>query len=131
MTNAFFDSLAAADPGGGGGGTGGDGQITNPVLGPTLQGFTGAGFFSALLPKLVGMTLLAGVVIFFFVFAFGAIQWILSGGDKSALEGARAKISNGLTGLVILFGTFAVIKLIEFFFKINILTLDIGALKIE
>lgn len=108
-----------------------EGSITNPALGPTLQGFSGSGFFAAFLPKLVGLALVIGVLLFFFIFAIGAIQWITSGGDKTALEGARSKISNGLIGLVILFAAFAIIQFIEFFFKINILTIDITPLIIE
>ena len=72
-----------------------------------------------------------GTVIFVFTFITGAIQWITSGGDKTALEGARGRISNALIGLVILFASYAIIKLIEAFFGVNILELDIGALKIE
>lgn len=130
---AFLSLLAAFDAGGGGGAgsVGGDGKISNPALGPVLQGFSGSGFFAAFLPRLVGLTLVIGVLLFFFVFAIGAIQWITSGGDKQALEGARGRISNGLIGLVILFAAFAVIRFIEFFFKINILTIDIGGLMIQ
>jgi len=61
----------------------------------------------------------------------GAIQWISSGGDKQALESARNKISNALVGIVILFAVFAIINLIETFFGINIMTLDMGALVIQ
>lgn len=88
-------------------------------------------FFQKLLPALVGLGFLVGVILFFFVMLLGAIQWIISGGDKAAVEGARGKIMNAIIGLVILFSLLAVVKLIENFFGINILTLDIGPLKIE
>jgi hypothetical protein len=106
-------------------------MIKNPALGPALQGKTGSNFFAEFLPSLVGLVLLGGSLIFFFVFLMGAIQWITSGGDKQALEGARAKITNGIIGVVLLFIAFAVIGLIETFFKINILTIDIGPLIIK
>ena len=106
-------------------------MIKNPALGSSLQDKTGSSFFAAFLPKLVGIALLAGALIFFFVFLIGAIQWITSGGDKQALEGARARITNGLIGLVLLFAVFAIIGLIETFFDINILTIDIGPLIIQ
>lgn len=106
-------------------------MIKNPVLGPALQDKTGASFFAAFLPKLIGLTLLGGTLIFLFVFLMGAISWITSGGDKQALEGARGKLTNGIIGLVILFVTFAVIGAIEKFFDINILTIDIGPLIIQ
>ena len=105
-------------------------QITNPAV-PKLQSKSGVGFFQDLLPRLVGLALVVGLLIFFFIMITGAIQWITSGGDKAALENARGKISSALVGLVILLALFAFIKLLESFFGINILLLDIGPLKIQ
>ena len=109
-------------------------MIENPALGPSLKNFasdvTGIGFFAAFLPKLVALAFVIGVIVFFFVFITGAITWIMSGKDKNALEEARTKITNGLVGLIILFASYAIIGLIETFFGINILELDIAGLKI-
>jgi len=107
-------------------------QISNKALeGSPLQGLTGEGFFGKLLPALVGLLLVGGILIFFFYMLIGAIQWIVSGGDKAALESSRGKISSAIVGLVILFSTFAIIKLIEAFFGVDILTIDIGPFKIQ
>ncbi len=106
-------------------------MINNPVLGPALQGKTGSAFFALFLPKLIGLTLLGGSLIFFAVFLMGAIGWMTSGGDKQAVEGARSKLTNGIIGIVLLFMAFAVIQLIEKFFGLNILTIDIGPLIIQ
>jgi TRAP-type C4-dicarboxylate transport system permease small subunit len=106
-------------------------EITNPVLGPAIQNLSGVDFFATFLPKAVGLILVIGVVVFFFMLLVGGVQWISSGGDKAALESARGKLSNALIGLVILLASFAVIKLVEGFFGVDILQLDIGALKIE
>lgn len=106
-------------------------EITNPILSKDLQGLlrkSPTAFFSAFIPKLVGMAFLAGSVIFFFVLIVGAIQWISSGGDKAALESARGKISNAIIGIVLLFSAFAVVRFIESFFGINILEIDLGPL---
>lgn len=108
----------------------GTNEITNPALG-SLTNQTGVSFFQSLLPRIVTLGLIIGVLIFFFTLIMGAIQWISSGGDKQSLEAARGKISNALIGLVILFAAFAIIKLIERFFGIPILTLDIGRLIIQ
>lgn len=109
-------------------------MIDNPALGPKLNSFSGGAggvnFFAALLPKLVGLGFVVGTILFFFVFIIGAIQWITSGGDKNSLEAARAKITSGMIGLIVLFTSFAIIKLIEVFFGIDILALDIAGLKI-
>jgi len=106
-------------------------QLTNPALGPKLQGKSGITFFQELLPRLVGLAFVIGALIFFFVMVIGAIQWISSGGDKAAIEAARGKIANAIIGIVILLALFAAVKVIEDFFGFNILTLDIGPLMIE
>ena len=102
----------------------------NPLLGD-LSKLSGLEFFQKLIPALVGLGFLIGTIVFFFVMLLGAIQWIISGGDKAAIEGARGKIMNAIIGLVVLFSLLAIVKLIENFFGIDILALDIGPLKIE
>jgi hypothetical protein len=54
-----------------------------------------------------------------------------AGGDKAAIESARSRLGSAFMGLVILLSSFAILKLIENFFGVNILTLDIGVLKIQ
>lgn len=108
--------------------------IKNPALGGTLNSLLqqgGSAFFSQLIPAAVGLGFLIGAIIFFFMLVVGAIAWISSGGDKQALEAARSRITNALIGIIILFASYAIISLIEAFFHINILTLDIGPLVIQ
>ncbi len=109
--------------------------ITNPVLSPNLQDILVNSipetFFKLFIPRMIGLVFVIGAIIFFFVMMIGAIQWIISGGDKAAIEAARGKIVNAIVGLIILFSTFALLKIIEDFFGINILVLDIGALQIQ
>ena len=107
------------------------GAINNPALGPGLQGKTGTEFLQIILPNMIGLSFVIGVVIFLFVVAIGAIQWTISGGDKTAIESARGKITNAIVGIIILFSLFALLKLIEDFFGINILSLDLGILEIK
>jgi succinate dehydrogenase/fumarate reductase cytochrome b subunit len=109
-------------------------MITNPILPEPVTGSSGnAGvtFFQKALPAAIIFGLIVGVIIFFFTLITGAIAWISSGGDKQALEGAKAKVTNAIIGLVVLFAVFAIIQLIEVFFGISILTLDIGKLVIQ
>lgn len=106
------------------------GGIYNPALGNNYKNTTGMQFFQKFVPRLLTLGLIIGAVIFFFILVIGAIQWISSGGDKNALEEAKHKITNALIGIVILFSVYAVLKLIENFFGISILTLDIGSLTI-
>lgn len=106
--------------------------ITNPIFeNSPLESMSGVDFLGDFLPRFVGLAFVIGAIVFFFIMIIGAIQWTSSGGDKTALEGARGKITNAIVGIVILFSLFALLKIIESFFGIDILTLDIGPLVIE
>jgi len=61
-----------------------------------------------------------------FVFLIiGGIKWVTSGGDKEKTAGAQQTLTAALVGLVIVFASWAIIRLIETFFGIQILTLTI------
>ena len=105
--------------------------IRNQALKTSIQNLSGVEFLNKLLPNMVGLAFVIGIVIFVFVLIFGAVQWITSGGDKAGLESARSKIVNALIGIVLLFATFVILKIIESFFGINILTIDLGVFFIE
>jgi hypothetical protein len=53
------------------------------------------------------------------MFLWGAVKWILSGGDKEAIAAARKKIVAALVGLVILALSFLVLSLVGVFVGIN------------
>ncbi len=52
---------------------------------------------------------------------WGALEWIMSGGNKEGLEGARKRIINALIGLTILAVAFAIVTLAGNFLGINLL----------
>lgn len=111
------------------------GVITNPALGNGLQELLqrrgGIGFFGLLLPNLITLSLILGSIIFFFMLVIGGIQWTAAGTDKSAVEAARGRLTHALIGIVVLFSIFAIISLVEEFFGISILTIDISSLQIK
>jgi hypothetical protein len=110
-------------------------DIKNPLIKGVLQNLFEAPDASTLLseflPNIIGLLLVVGVVVFFFMLLWGAVSWIISGGDKAHIENARARITSALVGLVLMLSTFAIIKLIEAFFGIDILSIDIGPLVIQ
>jgi len=108
------------------------GSITNPLLPKNLgQNPDSVVFLQKVFPAAITIILIVGSVFFFFSLLTGAIKWITSGGDKQALESARGRITSALVGIVILFSAFAIVKLIETFFGVSILTIDIGSLIIK
>lgn len=80
---------------------------------------------SGIIFAFVNLLLVIAALIFFFMLVIGGIQWIVSGGDKAATEGARGRITAALIGLVIVFAAWAIINLIEAFFGVTILTLEV------
>lgn len=113
----------------------GNGTITNPLLKgsflETLQQLGGASFVEVFVPKLIGLLLVFGAIAFFLMFLWGAISWILSGGDKAHVENAKGRITNALIGLILMVAVFAIIGFVEKFFGVNILSIDIGPLLVQ
>ena len=53
---------------------------------------------------------------------FAGYRFVFAGGDEKSISGAWSQIYWGLLGLVVVVGAFAIIKLIETFFKVNIVS---------
>jgi hypothetical protein len=113
-------------------------RLTNPLfkgspLGNILSGGQGAGnsYISKLIPVLINTTLIIGAILFFFYLIYGAISVITAGGDKGKIESARSHLKNALIGIILLISAFAITKLIEVIFGVDILTLDLSSLKLQ
>ncbi|EKD80270.1 MAG: hypothetical protein ACD_40C00156G0004 [uncultured bacterium] len=63
--------------------------------------------------------LIAGLLTFAYM-VYGGVTWISAGGDKTKLEEARSKITNGIIGLAIVASAWAIYKLVDYFFGIGI-----------
>lgn len=61
----------------------------------------------------------------FIMLLIGGIRWILAGGDEKAVSGARNTITAALIGLVVVLLSFAIIKLVENFFGVTVISGDI------
>jgi len=54
----------------------------------------------------------AGIALFLYLL-WGGLQFLTSGGEPKAVEGAKKKITNALIGFAIIFAAFFIIKAIE------------------
>jgi TRAP-type C4-dicarboxylate transport system permease small subunit len=81
--------------------------------------------FPGVIAALIKFTVVIAALIFFFMLVIGGIKWIASGGDKAQTESARNQITAALVGLVIVFAAWAIVALINAFFKVNIFNLVI------
>ncbi|KKS83316.1 MAG: hypothetical protein UV59_C0043G0006 [Candidatus Gottesmanbacteria bacterium GW2011_GWA1_43_11] len=73
----------------------------------------------------VRFILLIAFVLAFIFLLIGGLRWITAGGDEKSVAGARGMITAALIGLVIVLLAFAIIKLVETFFGVTIISGDL------
>ena len=114
---------------------GGSGNLDKPCVGGSVLNPCNAqqGAFTAaeLIQNFITLGFIIASLLFVFWFMFGAIKWITSGGDKNKLETARGTVANAIIGLVVLFSLYVILKLLERFFGINLLQIDLNKIKIR
>lgn len=66
--------------------------------------------------------LLVAFILAFIFLIIGGIRWITAGGDEKAVAGARGMITGALIGLVIVLVAYALIRTVEIFFNVSIIT---------
>lgn len=77
---------------------------------------------------IIRFILLLAFVIAFVMLLVGGIRWILAGGDEKSVEKARNTITAALIGLVVVLVAYALIRLVEAFFNVTIIS---GTVRIE
>lgn len=82
--------------------------------------------FGNLVGTLIQLAFVLAVVIALAFLIWGGIQWILSGGDKGKVEGARGTIVAALVGLVLVFLSYFILNILLNFFT----GADISSLKL-
>ncbi len=90
-----------------------------------------AGDFGSLIGNVITLLFVIAVVIALAFLIWGGIKWILSGGDKSAVEAARNTIVAAVVGLVIVFLSYFILNIVLRFFNIDITALEIPSIGIE
>lgn len=93
-----------------------------------LQDFTDASF-GDIVGTFITFAFILAVLIALAFLVFGGIKWITSGGDKTAVEGARNTIVAAIVGLVIVFLSYFILNIILGLFGLNLKTLNIPQLK--
>lgn len=89
-----------------------------------LSNFTGTGAqnINKLLGNLIQIFFAAGAIAFIIMFAWGAVQMILSGGEKEAIAKARSKITWAIVGVVLLSLSYLIFALLQFITGFNFFT---------
>ena len=78
-------------------------QITQPASGITVSTPVGD-----ILRNITILFFTVGSIGFIIMILWGAVDWILSGGDKEKIAGARKRITTAIVGLVILSLSFVI-----------------------
>jgi len=86
-----------------------------------LEKITPAGFIAGA----ISIALTVTIIVFFFIFLVGGYRWITSSGDEKKLAIARASITNGLIGLLIIFSSWVIMGILGSVFGIDVLKLTI------
>lgn len=92
-------------------------QIKNPAIDPAFGDNAGAAksgtLFSDYFIKLWQALITVGAVMVIIYFVWGAIEWIVAGGDSSKVQKARDRLTQATIGLIILVGTYTIIGFIN------------------
>jgi len=75
---------------------------------------------------IIRFILLLAFVIAFIMLLIGGIRWIMAGGDEKSVEKARNTITAALIGLVVILVAYALIRIVELFFNVNVITGDVA-----
>ncbi len=80
-------------------------------------GYTCIGEF---ISNMVSLGIIVAALLVFLYLVWGGVEWITSAGDKTKTEEAQKRISNAVIGLAIVATSWAVWKIILYFFGVNI-----------
>jgi len=80
---------------------------------PGMSGFTDpATGLGNLFSGLVQMILIIAGLLLLLYLLWGAVEWIISGGDKEKLAKAQQKIQNAIVGMFLVIGSFVIFAVI-------------------
>lgn len=88
-----------------------------------LCGKAGSGDIEKTIGTAINFIFVAAVIIALFYLIWGGIKWLISQGDKSAVDGARQHIIAALVGLIIIFLSYFVLNLVLSFFNLSLSTI--------
>lgn len=102
-------------------------RLTNPLApkASPINTTQGVDQFSQFIQTIIGWLFVSGVLVFILFFLINAIKYIASQGDKQSVESARMGILQAVIGIVVLFGLWAVLRLIQQVFGVCMLDIPI------
>lgn len=83
-------------------------EIINKALPPVLGSGDGGTALATLMSNLWRAVIVAGGLALLLYLVWGGLEWVMAGGDKTKVENARAKITQGIMGMAVLAATVAI-----------------------
>ncbi|MEN9327486.1 MAG: hypothetical protein RI947_294 [Candidatus Parcubacteria bacterium] len=88
-----------------------------PIQGPLDSSLNNLG---AVINRVVGSLLIpVAAVILFLIFIWGGYDFMMSGGDPARIKSARAKITAGIIGFILLIAAYVIVRLISYIFGLG------------
>ncbi len=94
----------------------------NPPGGVPTVGGNPSNFVAGLIRGSISMLLIGGFILSFIWIILAGFRFITSGSDSKSVSSAWAQIYWGLIGMIVVLGAFAIIKLVETFFGVTIVS---------
>lgn len=98
------------------------GKITPPANTVPTTGGNPTKLVASIISNSIWLLIVTAFIIAVFWIIFAGLGFIFAGDDPKKISGSWSKIYWGLIGLVIIVGVFAIIKLVETFFGVSIIS---------
>ena len=85
-----------------------------------VKGYFGYSSLGNFISNMISFAIIIASIAFAAYLITGGFQYLTSGGDKTKTEEARSRITNALIGLAIVAASWAVWKIVIYFFGIDI-----------
>lgn len=73
----------------------------------------GTAGFGVLMGQILRMVVVIAAIILFIYLLWGAIEWVISGGDSSKIEKAKSRITQSILGMIVLAGVIALFSIMQ------------------
>ena len=97
------------------------GTINPPANIPTVGG-NPSNFVAGLIRGSISFLLIVSFIVAFFWIIFAGFRFITAGSDSKSVSAAWSQIYWGFIGLIVVVGAFAIIKLVETFFGVTLIS---------
>lgn len=94
----------------------------NPPSGTVPTGGNPTTLIASIIRSSIQLLLIASFVIALIWTIIAGLRFIFAGGDEKTISSAWSQIYYGLIGMAVVMGSYAIIRIVEIFFRVNVVT---------